>query len=337
LEDTIWILDESHEVSTEINMLFQTLFAHAPCVLLTATPKQWMFDRKWEFVRARAPPLHEIWDKKMKIKLDEAIVQALKAVGPDGGPKFKRILVIHPSSKKAQEYALKYKESGFHALWAEDRNVPPTGHIIATQIADAGLTIPGCDLVIDSGMRVVNDKGQTKSVPVDKATSLQRRGRTGRTCPGEYWLLGDIVDADYEPAPDIVSVLSHSPLAIHFKTEVALELCEPQMVEGDRSGRRKPIADIPLATSHSFYSKLFHSVGEEKADFVYNKTQKGRGNPDHDFMLTLCEVDRLVPLEVVRREWLNNPVLYVPKGGEVQQGVCTPYLRIKQNILDIAY
>jgi len=62
--------------------------------------------------------------------------------------------------------------------------------IITTNIAECGLNID-CDVVIDTGLEfdyfATDDIIEGEVVPIDKASQIQRRGRCGRTRPGEYW------------------------------------------------------------------------------------------------------------------------------------------------------
>jgi len=341
IPDVNFILDESHETACEMKMLFDTLFMTQQCVLLTATPKAWMHNKQWPYIQAKIPPLHEIVDRKPESfasrKLDDVIVEALRAG-------FKRILVIHPHTKAVKSLAVKYKDNGFHALHSGKREIPESGHVVATAIADAGLTLPGCDLVIDSGLRVVNDQGQTMTKDIDKATSLQRRGRTGRTNPGEYWLIGKIVDIDYVPSPDVACVLAGGPMAKHFKTRVDLMEAETMMVPGDKYGHCKPIHDQRLRTSHAFYSKLLHlnRYDESKACKIYQSVLNGNCKDDNalEFLLGSCEVMKLAPIAMVLHEWCDNPVLYIETMTSDDCGLslsdmtsCQTQLAIRNNVL----
>jgi len=339
--DVTFVLDESHETACEMKMLFDTLFMTQQCVLLTATPKAWMHDKKWPYIQAKIPPLHDIVDRRpdsfTSRKLDDVIVEALRAG-------FKRILVIHPHTRAVKALAVKYKDNGFYALHSGSREIPETGHVVATAIADAGLTLPGCDLVIDTGLRVVNDQGRTLTKEIDKATSLQRRGRTGRTNPGEYWLLGPIVDIDYVPSPDVACVLAGGPMAKHFKTRVTLMEAETLVVPGDKYGRCKPIHDQRLRTSHAFYSKLLHlnRYDESKAQKIYTSVLNGNCKDDNalEFLLGSCEVIKLAPIAMVLHEWNDNPVLYVETMSSddtdfalSDMTVCQTELAIRNNVL----
>ena len=60
--------------------------------------------------------------------------------------------------------------------------------ILATNVAETSLTVPGVGIVVDSGLvrqtRYVRDRGFLTLVPVALDSAEQRRGRAGRTAPG---------------------------------------------------------------------------------------------------------------------------------------------------------
>ena len=65
--------------------------------------------------------------------------------------------------------------------------------ILATNIAETSLTIPGITLVIDSGLERRSHQRNGRTVlglhPISQASSAQRRGRAGRVRPGQCWRL----------------------------------------------------------------------------------------------------------------------------------------------------
>jgi len=69
--------------------------------------------------------------------------------------------------------------------------------ILATNVAETSLTIPGVTAVVDSGLarqsRVSHATGlpRLELVPISKAAADQRAGRAGRTAPGVCWRLWD--------------------------------------------------------------------------------------------------------------------------------------------------
>jgi ATP-dependent helicase HrpB len=69
--------------------------------------------------------------------------------------------------------------------------------VLATNVAETSLTIPGITAVVDSGLarqsRVSHATGlpRLELVPISKAAADQRAGRAGRTAPGICWRLWD--------------------------------------------------------------------------------------------------------------------------------------------------
>ncbi|MFM8890646.1 MAG: helicase-related protein, partial [Planctomycetia bacterium] len=80
--------------------------------------------------------------------------------------------------------------------------------ILATNVAETSLTIPGVTAVIDSGLarqlRVSAATGlpRLELVPISRAAAAQRTGRAGRTGPGICWRLWDVASHHGRPAAD---------------------------------------------------------------------------------------------------------------------------------------
>lgn len=76
----------------------------------------------------------------------------------------------------------------------------------STNVAEAGITIPGVTAVIDSGREIFvqwdeNTKADVRTVGwISKASRTQRRGRAGRTAPGRFYSM--YKKSDYEAMPD---------------------------------------------------------------------------------------------------------------------------------------
>jgi len=99
---------------------------------------------------------------------------------------------------------------------AQDRVLTDLGRrkiILATNVAETSLTIPGITAVIDSGlarqMRVSPSTGlpRLELIPISKASAEQRAGRAGRTGPGTCWRLWDEASHHHRPAADTPEVL----------------------------------------------------------------------------------------------------------------------------------
>ncbi len=80
--------------------------------------------------------------------------------------------------------------------------------ILATNVAETSLTIPGVTAVIDSGLarqsRVSPATGlpRLELVPISKAAADQRAGRAGRTEAGKCWRLWDEASHHHRPAAE---------------------------------------------------------------------------------------------------------------------------------------
>lgn len=93
----------------------------------------------------------------------------------------------------------------------QDRVLGDTGRrkvILATNVAETSLTIPGVTAVIDSGLarqlRVSAATGlpRLELLPISRASADQRTGRAGRTGPGICWRLWDEPSHHGRPAAD---------------------------------------------------------------------------------------------------------------------------------------
>jgi len=68
--------------------------------------------------------------------------------------------------------------------------------IVATNIAQTSLTLPDISAVVDNGnekrIEVINGIETLVTRPISQADCLQRKGRAGRVCKGEYYLCSDV-------------------------------------------------------------------------------------------------------------------------------------------------
>ena len=70
------------------------------------------------------------------------------------------------------------------AVTAPTDEKSPSRHVVTTQVADAAITLPGMDYVIDSGWRLAIHKGVLTELFSDVSLETQRKGGTARTCNG---------------------------------------------------------------------------------------------------------------------------------------------------------
>ncbi|MEI6255176.1 MAG: ATP-dependent helicase HrpB [Planctomycetota bacterium] len=140
----------------------------------------------------------------------------------------------------------------------QDRVLTDTGRrkiILATNVAETSLTIPGITAVIDSGLarqlRVSPETGlpRLELIQISKASAEQRAGRAGRTGPGICWRLWDEASHHHRPTADT-----------------------PEALRGDLAGpllhlltvgeqRDFPWLDVPPADSLENARRLLHQLG----------------------------------------------------------------------------
>lgn len=116
----------------------------------------------------------------------------------DGTRKYGKLLVLPIYAALPPEQQLlvfKRFPPGIHALQKQERFSGFRRVILATNIAETSITIPGIKYVIDSGMmkeRHYHAKLGIESLlvtPISKASARQRTGRAGRECPGYCYRL----------------------------------------------------------------------------------------------------------------------------------------------------
>jgi len=164
-------------------------------IISTATPVLGMDREEFARYRAQVKGAHEVLRYNLAGYEPTRVFHSVmtSAVARERGFT-DRILLIHPSLQECDKIceslrvnARAYGDSfAVNVIHAGNRVVPKTGHIIATQMVDAGVTISGISCVIDSGLSTVTHKGTLQTVRCTKQTSIQRAGRTGRTRPGLY-------------------------------------------------------------------------------------------------------------------------------------------------------
>lgn len=216
--DTIFICDEAHENSVHWEVIIKNYLNLHRTILLTATPISWM--KVFPVINVEVETPFQVTDQEPHTKdlLTEFVFREKTS---------NRVLVVEPSATQGRRLVASLKTMGYQIehLSAKSPLIPQSGHVVATSIADASLTIPGCDCVIDSGFSLVNESGLLKRVVYDKPTQTQRRGRTGRTCPGVYVSFESPVSTSYGTAPSLDDLLEDNFIARHYpKFKVGLDV-----------------------------------------------------------------------------------------------------------------
>ncbi|ARO52688.1 replicase [Neofusicoccum luteum fusarivirus 1] len=202
--DNLFVLDEVH-INDHFYDLFRNLFVRSrlPCIFVSATLPSNLAEQCQAVLDI---PMANLWTttetvvKRTANKDRESVLRDYEAylldlagtLGPSS-----RMLAFVPTKAMAERLANKSRSSAL-ALHS-DIPVPTewkVNCIFATPVADVGITIPEVTLVVTPNFTTLNSNGLSS---LSGETSRQRRGRTGRTCNGEYRLIQyDIETIDSE-------------------------------------------------------------------------------------------------------------------------------------------
>jgi len=185
-KDEILVLDEFHELD-EASILLLTKF-QGQVVVLTATPPNYRRDLFTEVSLTKSRNAGFSVLEETKKEMRDIPTQVVLEVASHLGEK---TMVILPSYRLCNVVAsaLERQCKGLTTCIVSKRtpNINPAANVyICTTIVDAGITIPGVTLVIDAGRSVGWKGGTFGTFYSNRATSEQRRGRTGRTVSGKY-------------------------------------------------------------------------------------------------------------------------------------------------------
>ena len=232
--DTL-IIDEAHERSLNIDFLLgylQTMLPQRPdlkLIITSATIDPQGFSRFFNNapvlevsgrsypVETRYRPLVSEHSDERDRDMQQGILHAVDelAVGPDGGD----ILIFVSGEREIREAAEALRKHHpphveilplFSRLSAseQDRIFKPHGKrrlIIATNVAETSLTVPGIRHVVDTGLARISRYSHRSKVqrlpiePISQASANQRKGRCGRTAPGTCIRL--YAEQDFEQRP----------------------------------------------------------------------------------------------------------------------------------------
>lgn len=159
--------------------------------------------------------------------LERRVVDAVRAAADDPGD----ILVFLPgkaeiAATQSALSALRARHTiiplhGGLSLDAQTRAFAPAPHrkiILATNVAETSLTLPGIGVVIDAGLvrrtRYHGGRGFLTLMPIAADSAAQRAGRAGRTAPGVCYRL-------WSPT---ARLRAHTPPEIHRESLVPLVL-----------------------------------------------------------------------------------------------------------------
>ncbi len=258
--DTI-IVDEAHERSLNIDFLLgylKRLVAARPelkVIVTSATIDTQRFSdffggapvievsgRTWPVEVRYRPEYFEVEDEDDEpVDMNEAIAKAVDEIAR--GSRSGDILVFLPGEREIRETAetlRKHHPRGaeilplFSRLSAEeqDRVFEPSGQrriVLATNVAETSLTVPGIHYVIDTGLARVKRYSPRQKIdqlriePVSQAAAKQRAGRCGRVASGVAIRL--YAEDDFAARPEFTTPeILRTSLASAILRMAALEL-----------------------------------------------------------------------------------------------------------------
>ena len=259
--DTL-IIDEAHERSLNIDFLLgvlKRLLPQRPDLRVVITSATIDPQRFAEFfggapiievsgrsypVEVRYRPLTGTDEDDYELSLDEGIVAAVQELDRvDRGD----VLVFLPGEKQIRDAADALSKARLHGtevlplyarLSTRDQEKIFEKHgsrrvVLATNVAETSLTVPGIRHVVDSGLARISRysvRGKVQRLPIEpisQASADQRKGRSGREAPGICIRLYAEDDFNLRPAFTPPEVL-RTNLASVILQMAALELGEPE-------------------------------------------------------------------------------------------------------------
>src|SRR5262249_51548205 len=200
-----------------------------------------------------------------------AAVRKLTVPGTQGD-----VLVFLPGAAEIRQSAEAVADlAGHRGLWVlplhgdlpseeQDRALAPSPRrkvILATNVAETSVTVPGVTAVVDSGLARIASHSPWSGLPslevakISRASAAQRAGRAGRTQPGRAIRL--YTRADHDARPEHLSPeVRRADLA-----ELVLELRA-----AGHDPRRLPWLDAPLPAGLDAAEALLRRLGALDAD-----------------------------------------------------------------------
>jgi hypothetical protein len=187
LGDEIFLIDEFHECGGETLALLETIMMSRPkCppFLLSATPKALPFTETIT-VDAGLPARF----KRSIYTRDDSPTNLYLYAKEQWPEKAKHGMIKVTTFREQDEVidALEYNNIKCHRLNSITANdpIPQDAVLVATDIINAGISIPGRQLLVSNGHHMVNHQGQLSYEPTDANTEHQIASRVGRYGHGD--------------------------------------------------------------------------------------------------------------------------------------------------------
>lgn len=241
VKDEVLIVDEVHEWNTNIEILIayvKRLIAERPqmrVVVMSATIDAQKLSDYFADVTETSPPIVEIEGRHHPVEFEEKPDSTVVGEVLEHAESANSMLVFVAGKKEISDVINKVSEQlppevrknamilPLHAKQSKAeqdlvyQEVDGLKIIVATEVAQTSLTIPGVDLVIDSGLkrRIELDDEDVEGLmlrPISKDNCRQRGGRTGRDVPGKWILTKYDKDSEFTP---LESREDHEPAEIY--------------------------------------------------------------------------------------------------------------------------
>lgn len=309
---TLFLLDECHEKSCEVQFMVQSLMGLRPVVMMSATPNLVLEDRV-ERIDVDVERRFKVNYHEVKGYTPLALFSEVVRSRPG------RYLIIDPRIAYVERLALTLVARGFpaKAVTSKDRSVPDdeTIHVVATSIVDAGINIKGLVGVIDTGFRLGNHDGALVARHVDNVTMVQRAGRTGRFCDGDYYVLSNRDQTQFDPAPSVEQCVSDSPLVVASRIKINLtrNMCgdEKKLPQNEYVHLRVPLRETRKRMSLGlFHALVISSKTRRAAKSLYKRATEGISDDATEFYMTMCKISHsalLTLAEVIELDKYHLP------------------------------
>lgn len=345
-KDDVVLVDEAHERNANIDLTIAVTHKFGiRLVILSATIDGQRAARHAAQARgldAKDVPLleipgrpHPIEDKEGGVITDEIIKYAQD---------HKNILVFVPGARETSAITGKIIRrlprgyavltlNGDQTLEEQQRcfaNYPDGKVVISTSVGQTSITVPDIDVVIDSQWERMGDYRQgirsLRVRPVSQATSIQRKGRAGRTKPGIY------VRAQLDGYPPIEKDINGNPIVERYDIpsilRTDLSSIALRLTGADLTLEQLDLPDMPKSSeidyahhklvrlgSQALNSSAVTEIGDQMRDISLDAhyarmlVESRRFSTDVQLqmaaMLAVCQYESITMTEKYQENWRN--------------------------------